>query len=257
MTGRYGFRKRDVCARRERVCARAPALRNGADGDPVRSRRSQPHHVMKPVVQAMERSLASTEASPQIFLFNTLRNCRCCDLLLFLLYASAFVLVERGLLRECPPPGGAFALRTIRIRNIMPQTVVPAFSSPQDSPLLMRALALVLFAMISSPVAAEQTGFKLLNGAQIRAALSNKYVTDDAHWLHHYLPDGRLVHIEKGRENRGWWAVRNNQLCVMLSKDTQERECFDVYRQGNDVEYRDKGQPVAAGSIRSSASRSN
>lgn len=61
----------------------------------------------------------------------------------------------------------------------MPYKIAPSFPAPR--PLLTRALALVLFATISGQAGAQQAGFKLLHAEQIRAALSHKYVTDDAH----------------------------------------------------------------------------
>ncbi|ABO54657.1 hypothetical protein Bcep1808_6102 [Burkholderia vietnamiensis G4] len=118
-------------------------------------------------------------------------------------------------------------------------------------------LALALFAIGSSEAIAQNASFKLLSAAQIRAKLTNKYVSDNAHWLHHYLPDGRLVLVERGREKTGRWFVRNGQLCLVRSERISEPECLDIYAQGREVEYRDKGQVIAAGSIRSSPDRSH
>lgn len=118
-------------------------------------------------------------------------------------------------------------------------------------------LALALFAIGSSEAIAQNASFKLLSAAQIRAKLTNKYVSDNAHWLHHYLPDGRLVLVERGREKTGRWFVRNGQLCLVRSERISEPECLDIYTQGREVEYRDKGQVIAAGSIRSSPDRSH
>ncbi|MCB4347791.1 hypothetical protein LA345_28355, partial [Burkholderia vietnamiensis] len=64
-------------------------------------------------------------------------------------------------------------------------------------------LALALFAIGSSEAIAQNASFKLLSAAQIRAKLTNKYVSDNAHWLHHYLPDGRLVLVERGEKKPG------------------------------------------------------
>jgi hypothetical protein len=63
--------------------------------------------------------------------------------------------------------------------------------------------------------APAQTGtFSELSGAQIKSVLSNKVVTDDQHWGHHYIPDGRVIRAEKGRVKPGRWAVENGQLCL-------------------------------------------
>jgi hypothetical protein len=92
------------------------------------------------------------------------------------------------------------------------------------------------------------------NGARIRAAVSGKYLTDDHHWAHHYLPDGRLFRVEKGRTRKGHWELQQNQLCWTVPELSAQPECFHVYRQGGELQYRDqRGYVVWRGFIRSRA----
>lgn len=92
---------------------------------------------------------------------------------------------------------------------------------------------------------------KPLNGAQVRAAISGKYVTDEHHWGHRYHADGRLERAENGRRRSGRWSVQDNRLCLLrpeISKD--QPVCYLVYRKGNELEYRDDRYVVYRGLIR-------
>lgn len=104
---------------------------------------------------------------------------------------------------------------------------------------------------------AQQHEFKQLSGPQIRAELSGKYATDDTHWSHRYLPDGTLIHTERGKQAKGRWAVRGNQLCIAESEKSPTNECFDVFKRNSDIEFRDKGIPFASGRIRSQINRTD
>ncbi|MDE2610567.1 MAG: hypothetical protein KGL61_13395 [Burkholderiales bacterium] len=104
---------------------------------------------------------------------------------------------------------------------------------------------------------AQQHEFKQLSGPQIRAELSGKYATDDTHWSHRYLPGGTLIHTERGKQAKGRWAVRGNQLCIADSEKAPANECFDVFKRNSDIEFRDKGIPFASGRIRSQINRAD
>jgi hypothetical protein len=111
------------------------------------------------------------------------------------------------------------------------------------------ACALVVAVTMSAPA---QDAFTELNGAQIKSVLSNKVVTDDQHWGHHYLSDGRVTRAEKGRVKPGRWTVENGQLCLMFPEiSATQAECFHVYRHGNELQYRDqRGYAVWQGVVR-------
>lgn len=113
---------------------------------------------------------------------------------------------------------------------------------------------IVLSAVCAAASAQETAAFVELGPAQIRTLLSGKYVTDDFHWAHHYLPDGRLTRVEKGRVKPGRWTVRDKRLCLTVSERGPEPECFTVHRQGDELQYRDeRGRVVWSGSVRNKA----
>ena len=112
--------------------------------------------------------------------------------------------------------------------------------------------AALALAIAVSMNAQAQGAFTELSGAQIRSVLSNKVVTDDQHWGHHYLPDGRVTRAEKGRVKPGRWAVENGQLCLTFPEiSATQAECFHVYRHGNELQYLDqRGYAVWQGVVR-------
>jgi len=116
----------------------------------------------------------------------------------------------------------------------------------------MRFLGLFLLAIAASADVNAQSGtFVEQNGTDIRTALSGKYLTDEHHWGHHYLPDGRLFRVEKGQTRKGSWAVQSNQLCWTVPELSPQPECFRVYRRADEVQYRDqRGYVVWWGFIR-------
>ncbi len=121
---------------------------------------------------------------------------------------------------------------------------------------LIRWLGLlaVLSAAISPALAAETATFKPLNGAQIGSILKDKVVSDDRHWAHHYLPEGRLVRLQTGRQKGGRWLVQRDQLCFLLPEvSSTEPVCFQVARHGNELQYLDDQRVVYQGFVRSRA----
>ena len=116
----------------------------------------------------------------------------------------------------------------------------------------LRRLGCGLAVAASVGVSAQPGTFVEQNAAQIRAALSGKYLTDEHHWGHHYLPDGRLFRVEKGRTRKGHWALQENQLCWTVPELSTQSECFHVYRLADELQYRDqRGYVVWRGFIRS------
>lgn len=90
-----------------------------------------------------------------------------------------------------------------------------------------------------------------LTTAQIRATVGGHHVTDGRHWGHDYFLDGRLERSENGRTRSGRWSAQNNQLCLLLPEVSKESPvCFDVVRVGGELQYRDAGSVVYAGTAR-------
>ena len=101
-------------------------------------------------------------------------------------------------------------------------------------------LACFMFATASPPTFAGDTAFKELKTAQITAAVSGKHVTDDHHWGHHYLPDGRVMLQEGGRDRLGKWSVQHDQLCLLKPQISKtEAICYTVQRQAGQLQYVD------------------
>jgi len=116
---------------------------------------------------------------------------------------------------------------------------------------LAAAACFIGAAVANAGEGASAPNFAELNGAQIRAAISGKYVTDDHHWAHRYLADGRLTRVENGRTKSGQWSVRGKQLCFIMTGSTAEPSCFAVHRRGSELQYLDEsGYVVWQGFIR-------
>ena len=101
-------------------------------------------------------------------------------------------------------------------------------------------MACLVFATASSLAFAGDAAFKELKAAQITAAVSGKHVTDDHHWGHHYLLDGRVMLQESGRDRLGKWSVQHDQLCLLKPQISKtEAICYTVQRQAGQLQYVD------------------
>lgn len=90
-----------------------------------------------------------------------------------------------------------------------------------------------------------------LTTAQIRSTVGGRQVTDGLHWSHDYFLDGRLDRSENGRTRAGRWSAQNNQLCLLLPEISKESPiCFDVVRVVGELQYRDAGSVVYAGTVK-------
>jgi len=87
---------------------------------------------------------------------------------------------------------------------------------------------------------AHASGSAKLSGAQIRAAISGKYVTDEHHWGHKYSADGRVERSENGRLRSAHWSVKGDQLCLLQPEISKtEPICYRVTRTANELQYMD------------------
>ncbi|MDR6539727.1 hypothetical protein [Variovorax soli] len=113
-------------------------------------------------------------------------------------------------------------------------------------------LVAMLGAAILPCLAVERAAFAPLNGAQIRSVLQGKVVSDDRHWAHHYLADGRLMRLQNGRLKPGQWMVQHDELCFLLPEVSRtEPVCFQVARRGNELQYLDGERVVYESVVRS------
>ena len=119
-----------------------------------------------------------------------------------------------------------------------------------------KALCAHFLCMTLVPLAGAAPPETKLTTAQIRATLGGHHVTDGRHWGHDYFLDGRLERWENGRTRSGRWSAQNNQLCLLLPEVSKESPvCFDVVRVGGELQYRDAGSLVYAGTVRKSRPR--
>lgn len=118
----------------------------------------------------------------------------------------------------------------------------------------VRLFVWMVFAPTSFSALSQEAPFKQLSAAQITVALSGKHVTDDHHWGHHYLPDGRVMMQESGRERLGAWSVQHGRLCLLKPQiNKTEPICHVVQRRGNELRYMSDEQVVYRGFIRGKA----
>jgi hypothetical protein len=80
---------------------------------------------------------------------------------------------------------------------------------------------------------------KKLSGAEIRALLSGKQITDEVHWREVYERDGRLRSYAMGKKLIGKWFVHSDELCLDLPEP--DGGCFEVSVSGKQVVMTPKG----------------
>ncbi len=78
-----------------------------------------------------------------------------------------------------------------------------------------------------------------LSGAQIRAKLSGKEITDQIHWREVYERDGTFRSYSMGTKKTGKWSVQADDLCIDLPEP--EGGCFEVSASGTYVVLTPKG----------------
>ena len=110
------------------------------------------------------------------------------------------------------------------------------------------ALALVLTVVYAQ--AAEE--FQRLSAREIRAQIIGHVITDEAHWSHHFRPNGTLQSIVVSQLKQGTWKINGNTLCLILNMRKQETttECYEVWRWKDHIEYRENGATVMTGFVR-------
>ena len=123
----------------------------------------------------------------------------------------------------------------------------PARSYPL---LRVTGLALALVLTVVNTQAAEE--FQRLSARAIRAQIIGNVITDEAHWSHHFRPDGTLHSIVVSQLRQGTWKIKGHTLCLTLTmrKQATTTECYEIWRWKDHVEYRDNGATVMTGFVR-------
>jgi len=92
--------------------------------------------------------------------------------------------------------------------------------------------------------------FKRLTAAEIRARIIGNVVTDESHWSDRFEPGGTFIGIELGKVERGTWRLAGDQLCLKRQAQKPVTECFEVWLDDDEVEYRRDGVTVGSGVLR-------
>src|SRR5262245_31014948 len=111
-------------------------------------------------------------------------------------------------------------------------------------------LALGLMLAVTYAQAADE--FQRLSAREIRAQIIGNVITDEAHWSHHFRPNGILQSIVVSQLRQGTWKIKGQTLCLTLTLRQQATttECYEVRRWKDHVEYRDNGATVMTGFVR-------
>lgn len=73
---------------------------------------------------------------------------------------------------------------------------------------------------------------------------------------HDYFLDRRQKRLENDRTRSGRWSAHDNQLCLLLPEVSKVSPvCFDVVRVEEELQCRDAGSVVYAGTVKKSPSR--
>jgi hypothetical protein len=93
--------------------------------------------------------------------------------------------------------------------------------------------------------------FVRLSAQEIRAKIIGKVITDDAHWSHHFRPNGTVHSIVLSQHRQGTWKIVGNTLCLTLkTRRDQSTECYEVWLWKDHVEYQQNGAKVMDGFVR-------
>jgi len=117
---------------------------------------------------------------------------------------------------------------------------------------LARVTVLVLTLVLTVVYARAAEEFQRLSAREIRAQIIGNVITDEAHWSHHFRPNGTLHSIVVSQLKQGTWKIHGHTLCLTLKTRQQDttNECYEVWRWKDHVEYRDNGATVMTGFVR-------
>ncbi|MGJ4944703.1 hypothetical protein ACQR1W_29345 [Bradyrhizobium sp. HKCCYLS1011] len=104
-----------------------------------------------------------------------------------------------------------------------------------------RSFIAVLAGIVSlvSPNGVAADSVRKLSGAQIRATLSGKEVTDEVHYRDVYERDGTFRSYSMGSKRGGRWSIQGDDLCIDLPEP--DGGCFEVTVAGDHVVLTPKG----------------
>ena len=93
--------------------------------------------------------------------------------------------------------------------------------------------------------------FHRLNAIEIRTTLIGKTVTDEYHWADKFMPDGSMSGHQLGEAQTGAWKLLNDgKLCVVRRVKTTESDCFYVWLNHDQVQFRNGGILLSEGVLK-------
>ena len=111
-------------------------------------------------------------------------------------------------------------------------------------------LLTILTALPTHPVCAADK-FHRLKLAEIRSIVIGKTITDEAHWADKFLDGGILGGHRLGRTQTGSWELsESGEVCVMRKVSTVESDCFEIWLNRNQVQYRNGSILLSEGVLR-------
>lgn len=113
-------------------------------------------------------------------------------------------------------------------------------------------VASTILSVVTCAMAADAK-YRRLSAVGIRTTIIGKVVTDDAHWADRFMPDGTVDSYELGNSRPASWVIERGELCITRKAKRPVKECFEIWINGTEVEYRRDGVSVISGAIRDSA----
>jgi hypothetical protein len=129
---------------------------------------------------------------------------------------------------------------------------MPWPAGPRCAHLIGRAVVALFVCCALQPIGPTLAAdtFKRLTAAEIRARIIGNVVTDESHWSDRFEPEGIFIGIELGKVERGTWRLAGDQLCVKRQTGKPVTECFEIWLDHDEVEYRRDGVTVGSGVLR-------
>jgi hypothetical protein len=93
--------------------------------------------------------------------------------------------------------------------------------------------------MTSSTWAFAEANAHRLSGAQIRAKLVGKQLTDEVHYRFVFEPDGTLRSYAMSVKKTGRWSVEHDEICLYLGET--DDGCYRVSLSGTQIEMTPSG----------------
>jgi hypothetical protein len=110
---------------------------------------------------------------------------------------------------------------------------------------------LIVSTMATAGHACADDKYHRLKSAEVRSTLIGKVVTDESHWADKFLEGGAMGGHQLGQPQTGRWKLsRNGELCVVRKLKTPQSDCFEIWVNHDQVQYRRDGILISEGVLR-------